>query len=70
MTTSLTLHTLSRDEVLTHIDALADILENCVNGGAVRQLMLPFTHEKDVRILAWRRGKRWPPGAHRAGLCR
>lgn len=46
MTTSLTLHTLSRDDVLAHIDALADILENCVNGGASVSFMLPFTHEK------------------------
>ncbi|HDR2751852.1 TPA: GNAT family N-acetyltransferase [Enterobacter asburiae] len=46
MTTSLTLHTLTRDDVLLHIDALADILENCVNGGASVSFMLPFTHEK------------------------
>lgn len=46
MTTSLTLRTLSRDDVLAHIDALADILENCVNGGASVSFMLPFTHEK------------------------
>lgn len=46
MTTSLTLHTLTRDDVLLHIDALAEILENCVNGGASVSFMLPFTHEK------------------------
>ena len=46
MTTSLTLHTLTRDDVLSHIDALAEILENCVNGGASVSFMLPFSAGK------------------------
>ena len=46
MTTSLHLQTLSREAILTHVDALSDILENCVNGGASVSFMLPFSHEK------------------------
>lgn len=30
MNTSLQIKTLTRDDILTHLDALADILENCV----------------------------------------
>lgn len=46
MTTSLHLQNLSREAILTHVDALSDILENCVNGGASVSFMLPFSHEK------------------------
>lgn len=45
MTSSLPVHPLSRDEILSHIDSLATILENCVNGGASVSFMLPFNHE-------------------------
>lgn len=46
MNTSLHIKTLSRDEILSHIDSLASILENCVNGGASVSFMLPFGQEK------------------------
>lgn len=46
MNAPLQLQILSRDILLTHLDALADILENCVNGGASVSFMLPFSHEK------------------------
>jgi hypothetical protein len=55
--------------MLAHIDALADILENCVNGGASVSFMLPFTHEKACAFwlgVAESVGRR----EHRAGLCR
>lgn len=37
---------LSRQDILSHIDALSDILVNCVNGGASVSFMLPFSPEK------------------------
>ncbi|MCM7512068.1 GNAT family N-acetyltransferase [Enterobacter hormaechei] len=37
---------LSRQDILSHIDALTDILVNCVNGGASVSFMLPFTSDK------------------------
>ena len=37
---------LSRQDILTHIDALNDILVNCVNGGASVSFMLPFSAGK------------------------
>ncbi|MBT1726673.1 GNAT family N-acetyltransferase [Enterobacter quasimori] len=46
MNSPLHIKTLSRDDILSHIDALADILENCVNGGASVSFMLPFGHDK------------------------
>lgn len=46
MTASLHIHTLSRDEILSHLDSLAEILGNCVNGGASVSFMLPFSLEK------------------------
>lgn len=52
MTSSLLVQPLSRDEILIHIDALADILDNCVNGGASVSFMLPFSPE-DARHF-WR----------------
>lgn len=42
MNTSLQIKNLTRDDILTHLDALAGILENCVNGGASVSFMLPF----------------------------
>ena len=45
MTSSLHIYSLSRDEILSHIDSLSDILENCVNGGASVSFMLPFSPE-------------------------
>lgn len=46
MNTSLQIKTLTREEILIHLDALAGILENCVNGGASVSFMLPFSHDK------------------------
>ena len=46
MNTSLQIKSLTREDILTHIDALAGILENCVNGGASVSFMFP---------LVWRR---------------
>ena len=43
MTTSFSLRTLSRDEILHHLPALSDILASCVNGGASVSFMLPFS---------------------------
>ena len=37
---------LSRQDILTHIDALHDIFVNCVNGGASVSFMLPFSAGK------------------------
>lgn len=37
---------LSRQDILTHIDALNDILVNCVNGGASVSFMQPFSAGK------------------------
>ena len=46
MNTSLQIKNLTRDDILTHLDALAGILENCVNGGASVRFMLPFSLDK------------------------
>ncbi|HBR0964713.1 TPA: GNAT family N-acetyltransferase [Klebsiella quasipneumoniae subsp. similipneumoniae] len=43
MTTSFSLRTLSRDDILHHLSALSDILASCVNGGASVSFMLPFS---------------------------
>ncbi len=45
MTTS-SLHSLSADDILSRIDELCDVLENCVQGGASVSFMLPFGREK------------------------
>lgn len=45
MTTS-SLHCLSADNILSRIDELCDVLENCVQGGASVSFMLPFGREK------------------------
>lgn len=43
MHASFTLHTFSETDIMTHLDALADVLANCVNGGASVSFMLPFS---------------------------
>lgn len=43
MHTSFTLHTFTENDILAHLDALSDVLSNCVNGGASVSFMLPFT---------------------------
>ena len=45
MHTSFTLHTFSDAEIISHLDALTEVLSNCVNGGASVSFMLPFTAE-------------------------
>lgn len=50
MATSISLHTFSRNDILHHLDALTDILENCINGGASVSFMLPC--QPDV-LRAW-----------------
>lgn len=45
MTTSFSLRTLSRDDILEHLPELTDILVSCVNGGASVSFMLPFAPE-------------------------
>ena len=45
MTTSFSLRTLSRDDILEHLPELTDILVSCVNGGASVSFMLPFKLE-------------------------
>lgn len=37
---------LSQSEILSRIHELADVLENCVNGGASVSFLLPFSHHK------------------------
>ena len=46
MNTSLQIKNLTRDDILTHLDALAAILENCVSGGASVSFILPFSLDK------------------------
>lgn len=48
MNTSLQIKTLTREEILIHLDALAGILENCVNGGASVSFMLPLASTRPV----------------------
>jgi GNAT superfamily N-acetyltransferase len=43
MTTSLHISSLSREDILANLPALADILHNCVAGGASVSFMLPFS---------------------------
>lgn len=40
------LYSLSADDILSRIDELCDVLENCVQGGASVSFMLPFGREK------------------------
>lgn len=53
MNPSFTLHTFSETDILAHLDALSDVLSNCVNGGASVSFMLPFT--VDTAHAFWRR---------------
>lgn len=50
MATSISLRTFTRDDILYHLDALTDILENCINGGASVSFMLPC--QPDI-LRAW-----------------
>ncbi|WP_142502003.1 GNAT family N-acetyltransferase [Klebsiella sp. 2680] len=45
MTTSFSLRTLSRDDILEFLPQLTDVLVSCVNGGASVSFMLPFAPE-------------------------
>jgi len=53
MQTSFTLHTFSDTDIIVHLDALADVLANCVNGGASVSFMLPFS--ADTARAFWQR---------------
>ncbi|KNC09372.1 GCN5 family acetyltransferase [Klebsiella sp. RIT-PI-d] len=50
MSTSITLHSFSGDDILCHLDALTDILEDCIAGGASVSFMLPC--QRDT-LKAW-----------------
>ena len=45
MTTSFSLRTLSRADILENLSPLSDILADCVNGGASVSFMLPFSRQ-------------------------
>ena len=68
MTTSFSLRTLSRDDILHHLPALSEILASCVNGGASVSFMLPFAPQ--TAITFWQRTARLRRGGtsrwHRA----
>lgn len=49
MNTSLQIKNLTREDILTHIDALAAILENCVNAVHLSVLCCPLARRKPVR---------------------
>ncbi|CAA0210498.1 N-acetyltransferase GCN5 [Klebsiella pneumoniae] len=53
MTTSFSLRTLSRDDILHHLPALSELLASCVNGGASVSFMLPFAPQ--TAITFWQR---------------
>ncbi len=53
MTTSFSLRTLSRDDILHHLPALSEIPASCVNGGASVSFMLPFAPQ--TAITFWQR---------------
>ncbi len=73
MTTSFSLRTLSRDDILHHLPALSEILASCVNGGASVSFMLPFAPQTAITFLVThcrQRGGRgsalcWPPSTRR-----
>lgn len=53
MSPSFSLRTLSRDDILLNINQLADVLINCVEGGASVSFMLPFY--RDSALAFWQR---------------
>ncbi|AGB78168.1 acetyltransferase [Enterobacteriaceae bacterium strain FGI 57] len=53
MSPSVILRTLSRDDILLHLNDLSDILINCVEGGASVSFMLPFSRDKALAF--WQR---------------
>ncbi|MEG1211006.1 MAG: GNAT family N-acetyltransferase [Leclercia sp.] len=46
MTTSPDIQIFSREAILAHLPQLAEILHNCVTGGASVSFMLPYSHDK------------------------
>ncbi|AOI68407.1 GNAT family N-acetyltransferase [Burkholderia ubonensis] len=52
MTEPITIRRVSGDEVTTYIDALSDVLIDCVEGGASVSFMLPISRDTAVRF--WR----------------
>ncbi len=70
MTTSFSLRTLSRDDILHHLPALSEILASCVNGGASVSFMRAFRAANGDNVLATHCPTAWRPGAHCAGRLR
>jgi predicted alternative tryptophan synthase beta-subunit len=52
MTTDVTVRRLDADETLERIGQLADVLLDCVEGGASVSFMLPMARETACRFLA------------------
>lgn len=52
MTEPITIRRVSGDEVTTYIDALSDVLIDCVEGGASVSFMLPISRDTAARF--WR----------------
>ncbi|WP_431825984.1 N-acetyltransferase family protein [Burkholderia sp. F1] len=52
MTESITIRRVSGDEVTTYVDALSDVLIDCVEGGASVSFMLPISRDTAARF--WR----------------
>jgi hypothetical protein len=52
MIDNLTVRRIGPDEAATYAEALADVLVDCVEGGASVSFMLPLSHEKAVAF--WR----------------
>lgn len=66
MNASFTLHTFSEADILAHLDALSDVLSNCVNGGASVSFMLPLRRRPRTRsgggrrqVLPWANVRCW-----------
>lgn len=70
MTTSFSLRTLSRDDILHHLPALSEILASCVNGGSLGELYAAFRAANGDNVLATHCRQRGGRGAHCAGRLR
>ncbi len=61
------IHALSGDDLSRHIDALCEVLENCVSGGASVSFMHPALAGKIPPLLVKRGGQHHARRAHCAG---